>query len=56
MKEIKLQKYLQDCGLASRREIRGWIHDGKIKVNQRTVPTQFPGLPPATGSICATSC
>jgi len=37
MKEIKLQKYLQDCGLASRRDIRAWIHDGKIKVNQRTV-------------------
>ena len=48
MKEIKLQRYLQDCGLASRRDIRGWIHDGKIKVNQRTVtdpnfPVRTPG-------------
>jgi 23S rRNA pseudouridine2605 synthase len=48
MKEIKLQKYLQNCGLASRRDIRGWIHDGKIKVNQRTVtdpnfPVRTPG-------------
>ncbi|MBN2400267.1 MAG: rRNA pseudouridine synthase [Candidatus Aminicenantes bacterium] len=37
MKEMKLQKFLQDCGLASRRDIRQWIHEGKFKVNQRTV-------------------
>jgi len=37
MKEMKLQKYLQDCGLASRREIRQWIHVGKFKVNHRSV-------------------
>ncbi|MCX6556164.1 MAG: pseudouridine synthase [Candidatus Aminicenantes bacterium] len=37
MKEMKLQKYLQDCGLASRREIRQWIHEGKFKVNHRSV-------------------
>jgi 23S rRNA pseudouridine2605 synthase len=37
MKEIKLQKYLQNCGLASRRDIRHWIHEGKFKVNQLTV-------------------
>ena len=48
MKEIKLQKYLQNCGLASRRDIRGWIHDGKIKVNQRTVTD--PNFPVRTPS------
>jgi 23S rRNA pseudouridine2605 synthase len=37
MKEIKLQKYLQNCGLASRRDIRQWIHDGRFKVNHLTV-------------------
>jgi 23S rRNA pseudouridine2605 synthase len=37
MKEIKLQKFLQDCGLASRRDIRQWIHDGKFKVNHHPV-------------------
>jgi 23S rRNA pseudouridine2605 synthase len=37
MKEIKLQKYLQDCGLASRRDIRQWIHDGRFKINQHVV-------------------
>jgi 23S rRNA pseudouridine2605 synthase len=48
MKEIKLQKYLQDCGLASRRDIRQWIHEGKFKVNRHTVtdpnfPIKIPG-------------
>jgi 23S rRNA pseudouridine2605 synthase len=37
MKEIRLQKYLQNCGLASRRDIRHWIHEGKFKVNRLTV-------------------
>jgi 23S rRNA pseudouridine2605 synthase len=48
MKEIKLQKYLQNCGLASRRDIRQWIHDGKFKVNRQSVtdpnfPVKIPG-------------
>ena len=51
MKETKLQKYLQSCGVASRREIRAWIHDGKIKVNQRTVTDpNFPVRARATAS------
>ncbi|MEI6614042.1 MAG: pseudouridine synthase, partial [Chrysiogenales bacterium] len=37
MKEIKLQKFLQNCGLASRRDIRQWIHEGKFKINRLTV-------------------
>jgi 23S rRNA pseudouridine2605 synthase len=37
MKEMKLQRFLQDCGLSSRREIRQWIHEGKFKVNHRAV-------------------
>ncbi len=48
MKEMKLQKYLQDCGLASRRDIRQWIHDGRFKVKGRVVtdpnfPVRVPG-------------
>ena len=48
MKEMKLQKFLQGCGLASRRDIRQWIHDGRIQVNRRAVddpnfPVRFPG-------------
>jgi 23S rRNA pseudouridine2605 synthase len=48
MKQNKLQKYLQECGLASRRDIRQWIHDGRFKVNLRVVtdpnfPVRVPG-------------
>ncbi|MCU0236456.1 MAG: rRNA pseudouridine synthase [Acidobacteria bacterium] len=48
MKEIKLQKYLQECGVASRRDIRQWIHDGRFQVQGRVVtdpnfPVRFPG-------------
>ncbi len=48
MKEIKLQKYLQECGVASRRDIRQWIHDGRFQVKGRVVtdpncPVRFPG-------------
>jgi 23S rRNA pseudouridine2605 synthase len=50
MKERKLQKYLQECGLASRRDIRQWIHEGRIQVRGRVVtdpnfPVRFPGDP-----------
>lgn len=32
MNETKLMKYLQECGLASRRDIRQWIHEGRFRV------------------------
>lgn len=48
MKELKLQKYLQECGVASRRDIRRWIHEGRFRVQGRVVsdpnhPVRFPG-------------
>ncbi len=48
MKEMKLQKYLQECGVASRRDIRQWIHDGRFKIKGRVVtdpnfPVRVPG-------------
>jgi 23S rRNA pseudouridine2605 synthase len=48
MKELKLQKYLQECGVASRRDIRQWIHDGRFQVKGRVVtdpnyPVRVPG-------------
>ncbi len=48
MKELKLQKYLQECGVASRRDIRQWIHEGRFQVQGRVVtdpnhPVRFPG-------------
>ena len=33
MEEIRLQKYLAECGIASRRKCEEYIAQGKIKVN-----------------------
>ena len=43
-----LQRFLQECGLASRREIRRWIHDGRFQVKDQPVtdpnfPLRHPG-------------
>jgi 23S rRNA pseudouridine2605 synthase len=48
MSDIKLMKYLQECGVASRRDIRQWIHEGRFQVKGRTVtdpnfPVRVPG-------------
>ena len=37
MEEIRLQKFLAECGIASRRKCEELILDGKIKVNGKTV-------------------
>jgi 23S rRNA pseudouridine2605 synthase len=37
--EIRLQKYLADCGIASRRKCEEYILDGKVKVNKEIVTT-----------------
>ena len=34
MEEIRLQKYLANCGVASRRKCEELIAEGKIKVNE----------------------
>ena len=33
MEEIRLQKYMADCGVASRRKCEEIIQQGKVKVN-----------------------
>ena len=35
--EVRLQKYLADCGVASRRKCEEYILQGKVKVNGETV-------------------
>ncbi len=35
--EIRLQKYLAECGIASRRKAEEYIRDGKVKINGKTV-------------------
>lgn len=37
MEEIRLQKYLAECGIASRRKCEEYITQGKIKVNGETI-------------------
>lgn len=37
MEEIRLQKYMADCGVASRRKCEEYILQGKVKVNGNTV-------------------
>ena len=37
MEEIRLQKFLADCGIASRRKCEEFIVDGRVKVNGTTV-------------------
>lgn len=37
MEEIRLQKYMADCGIASRRKCEEYILQGKIKVNGKIV-------------------
>lgn len=41
MKEIKdtkrLEKYLVECGIGTRREIKDYVHNGKIKVNNELI-------------------
>ncbi len=48
MREIKLQRFLQECGVASRRDIRRWIHEGRFQVAGQAVtdpnhPVRHPG-------------
>lgn len=37
MEEIRLQKYMADCGVASRRKCEEYILEGKVKVNGKVV-------------------
>ena len=37
MEEIRLQKYLADCGIASRRKSEELIKQGQVKVNGKTI-------------------
>lgn len=37
MEEIRLQKYMADCGIASRRKCEEYILQGKVRVNGKVV-------------------
>lgn len=40
MSEIRLQKFMADCGVASRRACEDLIEDGHVKVNGKVIRTQ----------------
>ena len=37
MEEVRLQKYLADCGIASRRKCEQYIQQGKVQVNGKVI-------------------
>ena len=37
MEELRLQKYLANCGIASRRKCEEYIIQGKVQVNEKTI-------------------
>ena len=37
--EVRLQKFLADNGIASRRKCEGIILEGRVKVNEKTITT-----------------
>lgn len=49
--EVRLQKYLADAGIASRRAAEKLIEDGKVKVNGQTVTTQGIKINPSIDTV-----
>ena len=51
MEEIRLQKYLANCGVASRRKAEELIKNGEIKVNGETVTELGKKIKPKTDKV-----
>ena len=51
MNEIRLQKYLAECGIASRRKSEEYILEGKVKVNGKVVTELGTKVNPQTDEI-----
>ena len=49
--QIRLQKYLADCGIASRRKCEEYIMAGKVKVNSETVTTLGTKINPSIDKV-----
>lgn len=49
--EIRLQKFMADCGVASRRACEEMISDGRVKVNGRRVTTQGMKIDPINTKV-----
>lgn len=50
--EIRLQKYLAECGIASRRKAEEYILQGKIKVNGEIVTELGTKINPEVDNVC----
>ena len=51
MEEIRLQKYLADNGVASRRKCEEYIIEGKVKVNDKIITTLGTKINPETDIV-----
>ena len=51
---MRLQKFLADCGVASRRKSEELISSGRVKVNGKTVTKMGFKVEPETDSVCVT--
>lgn len=51
MSEIRLQKYMADCGVASRRQSEAMITQGRVKVNGQVVNTLGTKIDPAISQV-----
>ena len=52
MEEIRLQKYLADCGVASRRKCEEFIIQGKVKVNNEVITQLGVKINPQKDKVC----
>ena len=53
MSEMRLQKYMAQCGIASRRECEKIIESGRVKLNGKTITSQGTLIDPYKGD-CVT--
>ena len=49
---VRLQKYIADCGVTSRRKAEKLIEEGKVKVNGRIVLELGTKVNPAKDAVC----
>ena len=48
---IPLQRYLQNCGLGSRRDLRQRIHDGRFRINGEVVTNPAQPVKPGSDEV-----
>lgn len=51
MEKIRLQKYLAECGIASRRKAEEYIQEGKVQVNGKTITELGVKIDPDTDIV-----